>query len=242
MNKAQFYKDGMYRDYTPGSAKTAGTLIAFDDGMIGLVNQDISASGSDTVRIRGIVKIEQKAEIISAGLPVGFDNNGDSVGGTAGEGAATALLTAADMVIGHAVYDTVAADTHVYVMLNEFLPSLPYWPNRPYETKSANYTIDLQDAGKVIQVDTDAFALTLTAVAAMVGVDVIVQNIAADGVALVSISPHSDDKVDGQDISGTNNKDLLNTKTTAIQGDWVRILSGTDWCIAEKRGIWATEG
>ena len=75
--------------------------------------------------------------------------------------------------------------------------------------------------------------------------DVIIQNDGADGTVLVAISPNSNDLITGINMAGTDNKDHLNTKATAIRGDWVHLTgndNATGWVIVGQRGTWATEG
>ncbi|MBN1435672.1 MAG: hypothetical protein JW936_01230 [Sedimentisphaerales bacterium] len=242
-NKAQTYKKGEKRDYTNGTGSTVsgGTLKEFSDGKVGLVLADIANGDSDGLQITGIIKVEKKNEAMSAGLPVGFDSDGDPYGGTASSGAATLFLADADMVCGYVWADASATATHCYICLNEFTEMYPYFKNRIYETKSDDYTIDAQDTGKVIQIATDAKTLTLTAVAGIVGCDVVVQNLGADAAVALTLSPNASDKIAGPDIAGGDNKDLVNTKTTAIQGDWLRMVAGTDWFVKEMVGTWATE-
>ena len=112
-----------------------------------------------------------------------------------------------------------------------------------YETKSTNYTLDIQDNGKVIFVDTDAVVITLPVVAT--SVDCTVVNIASYGTALVSLSPATADMIHAPDLAGTNNKDHQNTKATAQRGDMVRVSSGAGdadgWIVTAQSGTWAQE-
>lgn len=109
------------------------------------------------------------------------------------------------------------------------------------ETKSTNYTLDSQDCGKIIQVDTDAVVITLPAT--VVGLNFTVMNIAEDGQALVSLSPAAADLIVGNDDTGTDDKDLQNTKATAKKGDYVKVIGNgtTGWVVMEEVGTWARE-
>lgn len=111
-----------------------------------------------------------------------------------------------------------------------------------YETKSANYTLDAEDTGKTIFVDTDAVVITLPSVAD--GLDgCTIVNIAAFGAALVELAPAAADKIHGPDITAADDKSLLNTKATARRGDLVRIgLGDADgYFVQHKIGTWARE-
>jgi hypothetical protein len=113
--------------------------------------------------------------------------------------------------------------------------------NRPVETKSANYTLDAQDCGKVIEVDTDAVVITLPSTA--VGLFFTIVNSAADGVAKVSLDPAAGDKIMGNDLTAADNKDLINTKATAKKGDFVTLFGdgSLGWYIVDIGGTWARE-
>ncbi len=111
-----------------------------------------------------------------------------------------------------------------------------------YETKSANYTIDIQDTGKVLFVDTDAKTITLPAVATAGAYTIV--NIGAFGAVAVNVSPDAADLIHAPDIAGTDNKDHINTKATAQRGDLVRLVGGlvaTGWVVTHQRGTWAQE-
>lgn len=110
------------------------------------------------------------------------------------------------------------------------------------EVKSAHYTLDAQDCGKLICVDTDAITLTLPAIADGFGGATIV-NIGAYGAIAVTISPAAADMILGPDITGADNKDLINTKATAQRFDRVKLdLGDADgYLVTEMVGVWARE-
>ncbi len=70
-------------------------------------------------------------------------------------------------------------------------------------------------------------------------------NTAADGGALLTISPNASDKflVDIAGAAGTDNKDIINTKATQSQYDYVHLvgLSSVGWHIQDIRGTWVDE-
>lgn len=117
----------------------------------------------------------------------------------------------------------------------------PYGEYSVRETISANKTLDIQDNGKVFFVDTDAKVITMPAVATPVNCKIV--NIGAFGAVLVAVSPDAADKIQGPDLPGTDDKDLLNTKATARRGDFVKLVAGdaNGPIVAELRGTWATE-
>ena len=109
------------------------------------------------------------------------------------------------------------------------------------EVISANKTLDIEDNGKLFWVDTDAVIITLPAVATPLNCSIV--NGGANTTVAVNISPNASDKVQGPDLPGTDNKDLINTKATARRGDFARLTTGdANGAVVEQlRGIWATE-
>lgn len=110
------------------------------------------------------------------------------------------------------------------------------------ETISVDKTLDDEDTGKLFWVDTDAKVITLPAIAA--GLDgFAVVNGGAYGSVAVNLSPQAVDMILGPDITGADNKDLINTKATAKRGDFV-VLGGNDadgYAVQQLRGTWARE-
>lgn len=238
--EAQHYKDGLALDHTPGSALTAGQLIQVA-GLAAMAITDIAANILGAVQIAGNIAVRAAAVVGNAGDLTYWDEDGDPVGGTAGSGALTTIASDGDFAVGSLAGALAADDGFAIVQLNKYAPDRPAWPNRMHETLSADLTLDAEDNGKVLHIDTDdkTFTLPVTATA----IDVIIVNDGADGAVGISIDPNSNDKIFGMDIGGTNDKDLINTKGTAIRGDWVHIVGGpTDgYRIVGKRGIWETE-
>lgn len=110
------------------------------------------------------------------------------------------------------------------------------------EAISTDKTLDIEDNGKLFWVSADAQTVTMPAVATPVNCAIV--NGGAFGTIAVNISPQSDDKIQGPDLPGTNNKDLINTKATAKRGDFAKMVTGdaNGPIVAELRGTWATEG
>ncbi len=113
------------------------------------------------------------------------------------------------------------------------------------------------DCGDIMFANVDNTVIQLPdAAAANKGCEVTVINNAADAAALVSLSPHSSDGIDGSCVgidgagaatvvifSGTVNKDIRNTKATQEKGDYVKLISdGTaGWFVTGCVGEWASE-
>ena len=115
----------------------------------------------------------------------------------------------------------------------------PYANYTVKETLSANKTLDSEDSGKLFFVDTDAFTITLPAVATPVLCKIV--NGGAFGTIAVTLSPQAADSVEGPNITAADDADRVNTKATARRGDYA-VLGDTDangYIITELVGIWA---
>lgn len=110
-----------------------------------------------------------------------------------------------------------------------------------HELKSANYTVDAEDVGKWIWVDTDGVVVTLPAVEGIAKVRI--GNLGAFGAVGVSVSPNASDMIEAPDVTAADNKDMVNTKATACRGDYLELGNGdaNGWCVTAKRGTWARE-
>jgi hypothetical protein len=110
------------------------------------------------------------------------------------------------------------------------------------EAITVDKTLDIQDNGKLFVVTVDAKIITMPAVATPV--NCVIMNGGAFGAVAVNISPDAADKIQGPDLPGTNDKDLINTKATARRGDFVKLVTGdaNGPIVSELRGTWATEG
>lgn len=118
----------------------------------------------------------------------------------------------------------------------------PYGAYSKREVISANKTLDIEDNGKLFWVDTDAVVISMPAVATPV--NCVIVNGGSFGAVAVSISPVAADKMQGPDLPGTDNKDLINTKATARRGDLAQLVTGdaNGPLVSRLVGTWATEG
>ena len=110
-------------------------------------------------------------------------------------------------------------------------------------TSTLAYASHSVSKGKYVTVSADAQTITLPAV--QIGAAFIIVNVAADGGALLTISPNAGDMflTDIAGGVGTNDKDIINTKATMNQGDFVKIvgMSADGWAITEIGGIWVDQ-
>lgn len=119
-------------------------------------------------------------------------------------------------------------------------------------TITASTTLTEADAGKSFNIATDALVITLPLIEAdSIGMEFTFRNTGSDGNNIITLSPASADSINGtiansaadSVASGVVNKDLINTKATANNGDWVKLraVSTTKWYIEGGVGIWASQ-
>lgn len=119
----------------------------------------------------------------------------------------------------------------------------PWARFRTREALTSTKTFDAEDCGKLFWCTGDATALTLPAIAAGLSGLAIVSG-GAFGAQATTIDPNASDMILGPDITGGDNKDLINTKATQRRGDYVVLIAGDadGYMVTEMRGIWAREG
>lgn len=109
------------------------------------------------------------------------------------------------------------------------------------ETKTSSATLTTGDSGKTFVSATDGVVFTLPAIAT--GAVYKFVNAAEDGTNTLTISPNASDGIQYAG-SATDDKDLINTKATSKQGDFVVIASldsTANWSVTEVRGTFAKE-
>ena len=109
--------------------------------------------------------------------------------------------------------------------------------------KTAAYTVVITtDSGKTLtNGETDGIVFTLPSIA--IGNTVTFVNTGLAGTSDLTVSPAAADGITYAG-SSTDNKDIINTKATAKQGDFITLasLDGTvAWQVVAARGIWAKE-
>lgn len=118
---------------------------------------------------------------------------------------------------------------------------------------TGNTTLTAADSGKTFNIATDAKTFTLPQITtANLGTEFTFRNTGADGAVALTISPNATDGIFGtvpnaaadSVASGVVDKNLVNTKATANQGDYITLkaVALTKWIITGGVGIWASEG
>ena len=117
--QATFKFNGESIDYTPTSAVTAGTPVS-QGGYVGIPKLDIAANALGQLYVTGVFDIVKVTGALSVGDIIGWDSDGDPVGGVAGSGACTSTLADADFVLGTVIADAVSAGAVARTQLNEY--------------------------------------------------------------------------------------------------------------------------
>lgn len=113
------------------------------------------------------------------------------------------------------------------------------------EIISTGFTLDINDNGKILLIDTSAI-ITLPAVATQYGPYILVnygEETAGISDVQITLAPNSNDRITGCDITALEDKDIVNTLATAKRGDYIKIVYGsaTGWSIAEMGGVWTRQ-
>ena len=138
--------------------------------------------------------------------------------------------------------------------VKQMLYDLSAWVHRAVfgevETLTVDTTLTASDSGKTFLIGTDEKTITLPATQA--GVKYTFVNIGANANNIITISPNASDAIYGTITmadtvvvaAATDDKDLINTKATAIKGDSVTLVGdgGAGWVIVHSTGIWAKQG
>lgn len=108
-------------------------------------------------------------------------------------------------------------------------------------TVTADKTLAEADCGVTQVVTVDAKTITLPST--VVGMRFRIQNGGANGAVLVAVSPAAADKIMGNGFTSADNKDALNTKATAKNGDYIDLVGDgvNGWFVSGVKGIWARE-
>ena len=117
---------------------------------------------------------------------------------------------------------------------------------------TATGDISESDLGNDHNVAVDALTIGLPLITSgNLGSTIFFRNTGADAAVKLVISPKNTNKIIGSitlsasvfSASGVLDKDVINTKATALKGDWIalRAVSLTEWYIIGGQGIWASE-
>lgn len=117
------------------------------------------------------------------------------------------------------------------------------------EVISADISLTAADSGKIFLVATDALTITLPSTVA--GLEYTFINSGADGNNIITVSPAAADAIHGTiilassvvELSGVDDKDVINTKATANTGDMIKLVGdgSAGWYVLASTGIWASE-
>ena len=236
------YKANDFIPITAAADITAGDPQQIvSKSLVGIPLNDIAAAAADDLLIKGVVRGWKVTGAMTDGQPIGWDDNGSPLGGTASSGAYTCDPTAVDFWVGTVTEDAAAAATEVKILLNEFPEYFHLWRNRSH----VNTAIDLTWAaathnGKVIHVTADAKTVTMPV--GVAGMEAIIVNDVADAGSLLTVDFNGNETLEGA-LAIAATKTALNTKATAIRGDFLHIVCETAaslWRVVGIRGTWVT--
>jgi hypothetical protein len=119
-----------------------------------------------------------------------------------------------------------------------------------YTLDTDNVVLTAADCGQVHAIATDAKTYTLPSTVGIAGCVFTIVNQGASGANIVEVIPGAGDKIWGETriangtrlaIAGADAEHFLNTKATALRGDWVVLMAdGVDgYGIVGSAGIWA---
>jgi len=236
---------------TSGEALSCGDLVDIDmceadasageNGAKFIACQDI-ASG-DVGWFCTKAEVQKPASIATGGGVTRGDH-----GGTAGDilFLSTTQGTAVEVPDGDGLLQAVGTVLTQDTVLYDPSPEIFYL----MEYEIAAKTLGASDSGKVFACgaapSTDVI-VTLPSAAANSGYTYTIVNVNQDGDALIQVSPNSVDTIIGADVAETDNKDLINTKSTQRCMDMVRVVASagasakSGFCVTDIRGTWAIE-
>lgn len=222
-----------------GSAISSGDIVDIG-GFIGVAVDDIAAtSGTGALDITGEHSLTcASADVIGVGERLFYDSNAEALTLDPGRDGVRTGNTPAGVAV------TAAGDGTTTVKVR-LIPAgfQPEFIDFLWEDVAADKTLDAEDVGKVINVTGSDKTITLPATAVNLKFVVRVGTADAAGSTGLSVDPNAADQLLGADLTGTADKDLINTAATSKQGDFVELLGeGTDgYYVTRQRGTWAEE-
>ncbi|VVU94512.1 hypothetical protein CPAV1605_237 [seawater metagenome] len=201
---------------------------------------DITIDSDDTLLLDadGVLELNSSAGAISIG------NDAVAQAINVGTGAAARTITIGNATGATAV--NLTSGSGGITINGNIKATLPFFSDYDAVAQTTDtlvYADDSIQAGKYNTVSNDGTTITLPAV--QIGATFIIVNIATDGGALLTISPNSNDKflTNIAGSIGTDDKDIINTKATQKQYDYVKLVgfNADGWLIDEIRGIWVDQ-
>ena len=110
----------------------------------------------------------------------------------------------------------------------------------------ATLTLDANDNGKVILCEVTT-VITLPAIGSGEMGPYTLVNYGKETAGIsdvqITVNPNTNDRITGCDITGAENKDMVNTLATAKKGDLLKLTYGgsAGWSVVEMRGTWTRE-
>ena len=122
----------------------------------------------------------------------------------------------------------------------------------PQVTITASGSVSESKPAVDYNIATDALVMSLPLITSgSIGSTFLFRNTGADAAVKITLSPAATNKVVGSIVlaaavfsaSGVLNKDVINAKATALNGDYIvlRSVSLTEWAIVGGVGVWSSE-
>lgn len=237
-NISRYLHEGASIEYTPAAATYAGNIINLGS-VCAFSPVDIAASAVGAVAVTGVIRAPYAGGIANIGDNIWWDANGTPYGGAA-DGACLNSPVAGDWWVGTLVRAVTATSTTCDVAINLVNPELPAWQEKTHFTSAIDITfVAATHSGGVIHITVDTKTVTLPI--GVVGMDIIVQNDAADDASLTTVDLNGNEIIAGSNLTIAATKTALNTKVGSNRGDYLHLVcnvAATSWRCVAKRGVW----
>lgn len=228
-------QEGRSIDYIPSAALGAGDVVDLGD-ILGVAESAIAASATGALAIDGVfdvIKDGTTGPVFAVGDNVFWDTVNELAVRTGGSGC-----------VYFGTCTEAAGTNQAWVRAKLDPKNLPgHMANMLWEDVTlagGSKTLDIQDCGKVMNVNVGHATNVVTLPAIAAGYEFVVRcGLSGQRVA---IDPNASDKIMGPDIAGADNTDFILAAATSQQGDYIVLSYGSadGYLIRAKRGVWAS--
>lgn len=228
-------QEGRSIDYTPAAAVATGAIVDLGD-LFGVAERAIAASALGALAIEGIfdvIKDGTTGPVFAIGDNV-FLNTVNSL----------AVRTGGSGCVYFGTCTEAAGTNQAWVRTKLDPKNLPGdMANMLWEDVTlagGSKTLDIQDCGKVMNVNVGHATNVVTLPAIAAGLRFVVRcGLTGQRVA---VSPNAADKLMGADVAGADDTDYILAAATSRQGDYMILDYGSadGYIMRAKRGVWAS--
>jgi predicted RecA/RadA family phage recombinase len=228
-------QEGKKIDYTPAAAVDAGAIVDLGD-LLGVAERAIAASALGALSIEGVfdvIKDGTAGPVFVVGDAVFWDTVNGLAVRTGGAGCLYFGTCAEDAATGVALVRTKLAPQNLPAFMADML-----WED--VTLAGGSKTLDIQDCGKVMNVNVGHASNVVTLPAIAAGLSFLVR-CGATG-QRVAVSPNVNDMLMGADLAGVNDKDQILAAATSRIGDYIAVDYGSadGYLIRARRGVWVS--